>query len=562
MPAGPGEPRVRIVPASVGTSGPEAVQLAESTGVITLQPYQRDALADALGEQRSDDGQRRWSAFEVALWAVRQVGKGAVLEARALAGVHLFGERRIVWTGTRLKTVTDAQERMRLYYDSSDDLRVQVKRILTSHVDMAIELYGDRRDRLTGLRRIEFHTRTKHAARGLAGDCVFLDEAYGLTRVFTGALVPIMGTRNDPQLWYTSTPPLPDSVDEMRLDPETATGQVMYDLRARSEAPDVLTADELCYLDWGPTWWVDDVDEIEAARKRAGQLPIRKDHELWRVHNPAIGRLQRVEQVARESRALSLRQFAVEKLGAWPKPPRQGRKARPIPEAAWSACADHAARGDEASSPENVVVAADAAPGRAWASIVVYGVRPDGIGMVEVVDRRAGVTWVPARLAELRASHNPLAVVVSSRGPLASSIDAIKEAGVPDPADRPADERDPRRGDLFVTGLPQDAAATAQLIDAVKVTAVRRGATVEGVAPDAELDEEFAHLDDPRLNAAVEIAVLRDVGDGAQSWGRRSSPEDISTLFAASLGRWGWQQRKGLLSEVPLTIEQIMGSIR
>jgi len=561
MPGGRDEPRVRIVPAAVGSSGTEAIELAESTGVLVLQPYQRAHLVDALGEQVSADGQRRWAAFEVALWAVRQMGKGGVLEARALAGVHLFGEKRIVWTATRLKTVTDAQERMMLYYDSSDDLRRQVKRVLTSHVNMAIELYGESREKLTGLRRIEFHTRTKHAARGLAGDCVFLDEAYGLTRTFCGALVPIMGTRNDPQLWYTSSPPLPDSIDEMRVDPETATGQVMYDLRARAEDPDVLIDDELCYLDWGPEWWVDDAERVDADRKRDGLLPIRKDPELWQRHNPAIGRLQRIEQVAREARAMSLRTFTLEKLGAWPKPPYRTRKSKPIPDAAWEACAEPEARGNESLAPVDVAIGADAAPGRAWASITVYGVRSDGVGQAEVVDRRAGVTWVPERLAELRKSHNPLVIVVSSRGPLASTIDAIKQAGIPDPGDRPAGEQQPRRGDLLVTGLPQDASATAQLIDAVKVTASRRGVAVDGVDDDSEV-EEFAHLDDPRLNAAVGIAVLRDVGDGAQSWGRRSSPDDISSLFGASLARWGWHQRRALLDEHPLTAEQIVGSIR
>jgi hypothetical protein len=541
-------PPLRIVPACDDTSGPEVIELAEAYG-RKLDPWQKAVLLDAHGERRDPaGGASRWAAFQVLLMAVRQVGKGAgVLEPRALAGMHLFGERRIVWSANRIRTVVDALARMKAFYVGWDDLRKQVKRINESHTDMFIELYGrTAATRLTELRQIVFLTRTAHGARGLSGDCVIIDEAYSATRTMLGALVPILATLPDPQIWLTSTPPLDAIAEEARADPETAGGMPMFDLRQRALAGD----DEIAVFDWAPEWTLDDVRQVERDRRRQGLPSIREDVDLWYRHCPAVGIRIPERQVRREAAAMSLRQFARERLGAWPRPPAEAAiDIRPIPEALWTACQDPNALDNPDAAPADVALAVEASPHRTHGAIALYGVRGDGAGQVEAVDHRPGTDWIPARLVELRDRHDPLVVVVSSRGPAASIIQRIKDMGIVEPEDRveaaraewlarnsrlapgEADElRRPRRGDLLVTTLSEDADATAQFIDAVRAVGLW-------------------HLGDPELTSEVDGAALRDIGDGLQSWGRRSSKLPIPRLFGVTLARYGYYRRAGAVVE-------------
>lgn len=561
---GSAEPTALWVPEHSGTSGPEVAELVESTGVMVPMPWQRRAWDRTLGERVStDDGRRRWAAFRVGMVLVRQAGKGGVLEGRTLGGIHLFGERRVVWSATRLKPVMDALERMELYYRSSDELGRQVKRILKSHVDMVIELYGTGPNRLTGTRQIAFVTRTKHTARGLAGDCVFLDEAYGVDRQMVGALVPILDTRPDPQLWLTSTPPLDSILQEYRLDPETAEGLPLYDMRREGlvdHDPDV------AWMEWAPPFTIDQVQEEEDRRRKAGQVSIRRDVSLILACNPSAGHTQRVQTLLRTGAAMSSVQYAREKLGAWRELPADLAERIPLPEEQMLACGRPR---DDLEPPAVMVIAAEASPHRASAAIVSYGLLGDGspAGVVEVIDHRPGASWVAGRLAEL-LTHRPLVFVVSSRGPMAPHIDDItvalearrKELGIRRPVDK--GPSDVVRGDLVVTTLADDAAATAQLIDAVRRTAVAGGVTVPEVDPEALAGDELYHLNDPLLLKQADGARVRDVGDGAQAWGRRSSVGDITTVFGASLARWGWYAHRKLLEQPALTPEQMAANIR
>ena len=55
--------------------------------------------------------------------------------------------------------------------------------------------------------------------------------------------------------------------------------------------------------------------------------------------------------------------------------------------------------------------------------------------------------------------------------------------------------------------------------------------------------EQLFHLDDPVLNAAVEGAVQRDLGD-AWAWARRKSANNVSPLVAASLAVYAVSQQQ------------------
>ncbi|BDX30943.1 hypothetical protein TUM20985_14900 [Mycobacterium antarcticum] len=65
--------------------------MAASLG-ITLDPWQENVLQAAMGERR--DG--TWAARQVALSTPRQNGKSELIVLRALAGILLFDEQKII----------------------------------------------------------------------------------------------------------------------------------------------------------------------------------------------------------------------------------------------------------------------------------------------------------------------------------------------------------------------------------------------------------------------------------------------------------------------------------
>jgi hypothetical protein len=190
------EPRYHLVPRARSSAGPEAVELAASAGLI-LDPWQELVLEGALAE--APDG--RWAAPEVGLIVPRQNGKGGILEARELAGLFLFDEQLILHSAHEFKTAAEAFRRLLSLIQNTPDLDRRVNRVRTSHGDEGIELVGGQ--------RLRFVARSTGSGRGFTGDCIILDEAYNLSSAGMSALFPTMAAIRNPQLWYTSSAPLP-----------------------------------------------------------------------------------------------------------------------------------------------------------------------------------------------------------------------------------------------------------------------------------------------------------------------------------------------------------------
>ena len=85
------QPRLWHVPEHATSAGGEAAELAARAG-LHLDPWEKFVLDGALAERA--DG--KWASWEVGLNVPRQNGKGAILEARELAGPILFGERLLI----------------------------------------------------------------------------------------------------------------------------------------------------------------------------------------------------------------------------------------------------------------------------------------------------------------------------------------------------------------------------------------------------------------------------------------------------------------------------------
>ncbi len=190
------QPRYQLVPPARSSAGRDAVELAATAGLI-LDPWQELVLEGALGELPNG----KWAANEVGVIVPRQNGKGGLLEARELAGLFLFEERLILHSAHETKTAKEAFRRMKDLIEANPDLAKEVHQFRFSSEETSIEMKNGQ--------RLRYIARSTGSGRGFSGDCIILDEAYNLSDQVMAALFPTMAARPNPQLWYTSSAPLP-----------------------------------------------------------------------------------------------------------------------------------------------------------------------------------------------------------------------------------------------------------------------------------------------------------------------------------------------------------------
>lgn len=484
------KPRVELHPPYAYTLGAEACDLAKKAG-LAADPWQRDAVNLLLACR--DDG--KWACFEYAELVARQNGKGGILEIRVLAGFLLLGEELILWSAHEYKTAMEAFRRFRKL------LRKLGKQVGTN--ENLIEVDGVRIkisntngeesfERLDTGARVKFVARSKGSGRGFSGDVVVIDEAFAYTLLQQEALTPTLRARPNPQIIYTSSPPLDGS-----------SGDVLFMLRERAEAGG---DDSLGYRDWGAAGDLDHLDQVDL-----------DDRRVWAATNPAWGKRVTAEATLRDRRSMSDKGFAREILGIWP---RRSEGNVVIDPKLWVQMADeHSQRSREAG----VAVGVDITPLRDYAAVCVYGVREDGLGHVQLADYRPGTKWVIPRLVELREALEPVAVAMG-RGTHAFLATALDEAGFKVPEDRDA----PEAGDLAVTSAVDMAASAGQVLDGVRELA-------------------FRYVPNRHLDSAVAGAKTKASGDTI-AWTPNGADTDISPLVAMSVARWSYVTRSHLLS--------------
>lgn len=383
------QPRLLHLPDDIATTaGAEAIELAASAGLM-LDPWQRFVLDASLGERPDDarPGEMRWSAREVAVLCTRQSGKGAIIEARELAGLVLFDEKLILHSAHEFKTANEAFLRIQSLIESCDDLRKKVLRVARANGEQGIFLRNGA--------RLRFIARSKASGRGFSGDLVILDEAYDLDAGQVGALVPTLSARPNPQMWYLSSAP-------------KATSEQLHRVRARAQAGE---SRDLAYFEWSA-----DEDDDPA------------DPATWAKANPALGGRIRLDTVAWEFESMPLAEFKRERLGI-PDMPVEADGGRPFTIEQFTALAD------PRSVPVGpVAFVVDVSPGSRSACIALGGVRDDGRLHVEVVDHRDGVDWVMDRRRDLEGKFPDASWVLDPTGPaiLLRSVASWREFGPKD----------------------------------------------------------------------------------------------------------------------------------
>lgn len=375
MTRGAQRPRFQRLPAGkVGSSGAEAVELAESAGLI-LDPWQAWVLEEALAERA--DG--LWSAFECALIVPRQNGKGSVLEALELAALFLFDCRLVVHSAHEFKTAREHFLRMQSLVQASDEIFEQVEYI---HTGAGAESIG-----LRNGARLNFVARSRGSGRGFSGDLIVLDEAFALPIEAVGAMGPALSAMPNPQVWYTSSAPHADS-------------KVLHQLRKRGLSDDP-EEDRLFFAEWGNDPGADD------------------DLETIASANPGYGIRLTPENIKAERKMLADLgdEFARERLGI---PSEPDEMAGVFPTGTWGACRDETSK----ISTKPVLVL-DVMHGLTFASFGGAGHRPDGLPHIELRERRPATGWVVAWAA---AQTHP--IWLDARGPAGGLIDDLEKAGV------------------------------------------------------------------------------------------------------------------------------------
>ena len=435
--SGSQDPRFLSRPAgAVGSAGPEAVALAASAGLVLL-PWQELVLDVAL----SEDGAGFCASFEVGLVVPRQNGKGGVLEAAELYWLFLDDAVELVThTAHRFDTSLEHFNRIRALVETTPDLMAEVRRISDTNGKERIELKNGK--------RLQFKARAKGGGRGFSGDRVVLDEAFYITDL--GSLIPTMSARPDPQLWWTSSAPLPQLESD-------ALRRVIK--RGR--------AGDIAYLEW--------------SNVKGADLD---DRAVWAESNPSLGALIGAEFVAVLERAtLTDEEFGRERLGIFPDPDEDTEVPGwlVIGEDAWKACGtDETAKQSEKPGwlVGAVTLAVEVRPDRSSATVVAAGeCREGGIG-VEPVASGVGVGWIVAEVQALCERGDVATVVVDEGGPAGVLIDPLIAAGV----------------DVTRVAFADVKQATAEFFDAVTAT-------------------EVVHRDRPELSEAVGWAQKRPAGD-------------------------------------------------
>lgn len=145
------------------TTATHSAEMAVFAELVGLElDEQRLAI---LSEICSVDNDDKWQHAEYRhVPHERDVGKD-ILEARALYGLLLFGERTILWVAEREDDARDSFRRMAKLAESAPKLRYDVAKIRYSRGEQRIELANGHRLLVTSPR----------GARGISADALLID---------------------------------------------------------------------------------------------------------------------------------------------------------------------------------------------------------------------------------------------------------------------------------------------------------------------------------------------------------------------------------------------------
>jgi len=376
-------PRYEFAPEESSNAADEAIDLMAQVGK-PMYPWQARSLQLMLGCR--PDG--LWAAFEFGLIVARQNGKGGVLEGRELAGLFLFGERRIIHSAHEADTAAEAFERMREIIDGTSWLSKRVKKMNSAPGKQRIELMNGQ--------KLSYRTRTASGGRGFSAPVVILDEAQALKARQLAAIMPVVSKQPNPQLIYAGT--VDDRAAVLRGVVERGRGRI---------------GTRLGYAEWS-------ADPESAPEDRAS----------WLDANPSSGLDGglTLEYIQAEYDAFmsagALAQFNQERRSIWPE---AGALGTLIGVAEWEAGLANIVL---PKSDEPIAVGVAVTPDRKWAS-VGFAWKVDGKTRLDLASHQEGTDWVIPFLTEIAARRKIATVAVDQMGPAGTLLVPMGAARLP-----------------------------------------------------------------------------------------------------------------------------------
>lgn len=403
-------------------------------------------VADVGGELDPHTG---LPAFrEVIVTVPRQSGKTTLILGWELQRCLGWGApQRVVYSA---QTGSDARKKL-----IDDQLPILEPRRRRLGITRILKGMGNEAVDFTNGSRITLLAGTEDSGHGKTVDLAVEDELFADTdHRRDQTLIPAMATRAAAQLLKAST---------MGTDESVALNAAIE--RGRAAVAAGLRSD-VAYFEWSALV-EDDPD----------------DPATWWGCMPALGHTIGVPVIRHARANMSDSEFRRAFLNL-----RTKADARVIPAVVWQRACD-----PEASPESPLTFGLDVNPERSAAAIVA-----GGGGAAELVDHRAGTSWLVDRAVDLNGRHGGR-WVLDAAGPAGPFAEKLAAEGL----------------EVHKTGAREMIDACAVLFDALMDGTVR-------VRPDRRLDD------------AVAVAARRNVGD-AWAWARKSSVADISPLVALTL---------------------------
>lgn len=345
------EPSARIAPKYNESDGFDAVKILRAGGII-MDPWQADVLDDWMARNPSG----RWAAPTCGGSVPRQNGKSLLVQARAEAGMLLYGEQ-VLYTAHLQKTATETFEEMRDFFENPK-LIGRVAEIKTA--------LGREQIILKNGARIKFLARTRNGGRGQHGDLLIFDEAQELDENQQASFLPAISASLNPQTVYVGTPPDPN-----------AAGTVYRGIRQKAlERKTSKTA-----------WFEFSVKEIGDVR----------DESRWVATNPALGRRILLATIDSECEQMDPDTFARERLGWW-APVIVQKEETAIPPEVWNAC-----RSDEPKPEGKTAYGVKFSPDGSEVCLCGAVIPKEGKARISLIERKStsyGVKWLADWLNE------------------------------------------------------------------------------------------------------------------------------------------------------------------
>jgi hypothetical protein len=373
------KPRVRSGPEYQFTSGPDAVEIYETTGMV-LDQWQRESLDDHCAENPNGS----WVTIESAEECSRQNGKGEIINALFLLHLFVLGTKTSIYSAHEFKTAKETYEKISSLIKNTPELDAKVRNYYNSNENTSIVLKSGQ--------KLRFLTRSKDGGRGFTGDIIIFDEAFNITSSAISAIMPTLSSKPNPHIYFFSSAGKASSESDVlrRLKARGEKGDTSLFWRSFSADPDADT---------------DSLDALVAA-------------------NPGLGTRITERFVAVERENMGEAEFRRERLGIWEV---AGSSGSLIQADAWAASEMPAA-----TAPDDtpLVVGVAVSPDRSWASVGLAAMQADGSTYVEVIADAEGVDWLEQYLVEFNEDFTPQSFVIDQAGPAATLLSSFINAGL------------------------------------------------------------------------------------------------------------------------------------